>query len=99
MLGMSNFKGQSPEKLQYSRLWLPNHILRIPELLLTLIGWVFVAKALLRFALPSFVQKRYRNMGSERAWQIQVAGVFFVALAGLFTWIAYQHTRAVQQRS
>lgn len=52
-----------------------------PEVVLTLIGWVQILKALLRFVAPTSVLRIYKRMGPERAWQIQVAGGVLLALS------------------
>lgn len=52
-----------------------------PEVVLTVIGWIQIAKALVRFVAPESVLRLYKRMGPERAWQIQAAGGLFVVLA------------------
>ncbi len=59
-----------------------------PEVLLTLIGWAQIFKALLRFAAPAVVLRTYARMGPARAWQIQVAGGLFVVLSALLVSLA-----------
>jgi hypothetical protein len=57
---------------------------------LTLIGWVHVSKALIRFVAPATVLRMYERMGPERAWQIQTAGAFALALSAFFAFLAYR---------
>lgn len=52
-----------------------------PEVILTVIGWIHVAKAFYRFVAPEAVLRLYQRMGSGRAWQIQVAGGLLAAFA------------------
>lgn len=61
-----------------------------PEVVLTLIGWVQVMKALVRFVAPERVLGLYRRMGPERAWQIQAAGGLFAVLAVFLLFRAIQ---------
>ena len=63
-----------------------------PGFVLTLIGWGFVAKALLRFVAPRKVLKMYERMIPERAWQIQFAGGFLLALSGFLVYLAIGKT-------
>ncbi len=64
-----------------------------PEGLLTLIGWVHISKAVVRFVAPAAVLRMYQKMGPERAWQIQLAGGFLLALSALFVFLAFQRGR------
>ena len=63
-----------------------------PEVVLTLIGWVHISKALVRFVAPTTVLRMYQKMGLERAWQIQIAGGFLLALSAFLVFIAFQET-------
>ncbi len=63
-----------------------------PEVVLTLIGWAQVAKALFRFVAPAAVLRIYGRMGPERAWQIQMAGGLFLALSAFLVFLAFQET-------
>lgn len=58
-----------------------HNVWTLPDVTLTLIGWVFVLKSMFRFIAPSKVLKIYERMGHERAWQIQVAGAFMLPLS------------------
>jgi hypothetical protein len=58
-----------------------HNVWTFPEVVLTLIGWTHIAKGLARFAAPSAVLRVYQKMSLERAWQIQIAGGFALALA------------------
>lgn len=50
---------------------------------LTVVGWAQVAKALLYFSFPSFGLRRLEGISLERAHVFIYPGVAFVALAGL----------------
>ena len=52
-------------------------------LVLTLIGWAQVIKALVYFVFPSFGLRRLELVSPERAALFRIAGVVFIALAGL----------------
>ena len=69
-----------------------HNVWTIPEVVLTLIGWVQVLKALVRFIAPEAVLRMYEKMGQERAWQIQLAGGFLLALSAFFLFLAFQKT-------
>lgn len=67
-----------------------HNVWSFPNVVLTLIGWVHVSKALFRFVAPDTVLRAYGRMGMERAWQIQAAGGFLLALSALFVFLAFQ---------
>ncbi len=66
-----------------------HNVWTFPDVALTLIGWVFVLKAMFRFIAPAAVLKIYERMGHERAWQIQVAGVFMLPLSVFLMFCAF----------
>lgn len=51
---------------------------------LTILGWSQVVKALIYFAFPSFALRRMAMASPERAHLFVYGGVFLIALAGLF---------------
>jgi hypothetical protein len=58
-------------------------------LILTLIGWGLVFKSLLYFTLPKYGLKKGLGMVSvEKSSGFVVAGVFAIALGGLFAYLA-----------
>jgi len=59
-----------------------------PGVVLTVIGWAQVLKALVRFVAPSRVLPVYKRMGPERAWQIQAAGGLFVVFSLFLAFLA-----------
>lgn len=61
-----------------------------PDVILTLIGWVHVLKALFRFVAPTTVLSIYERMRPERAWQIQMAGGFLLVLSAFLMFLAIQ---------
>ena len=67
-----------------------HNVWSLPGIVLTLIGWVHVLKALVRFVAPDTVLKIYTRMSHDRAWQIQVGGVVILALSALFTYNAWR---------
>lgn len=67
-----------------------HNVWTLPEVVLTLIGWAQIFKALLRFVAPTAVLRMYEKMGPERAWQLQIAGGFLLALSVFFAFIAYK---------
>ncbi len=69
-----------------------HNVWTVPEVVLTLIGWVHLLKALVRFVAPIAVLRMYQKMGPERAWQIQLAGGFLLVLSAFFLFLAFQET-------
>jgi hypothetical protein len=69
-----------------------HNVWTLPEIVLTLIGWIYVLKALFRFVAPIAVLRIYERMRPERAWQIQVAGGMLLALSAFFMFLALQET-------
>jgi hypothetical protein len=66
-----------------------HNVWTFPEVVLTLIGWVQVSKALWRFVAPATVLRIYERMRPERAWQIQIAGGVSLALSAFFVFLAF----------
>jgi hypothetical protein len=56
-----------------------------PSVILTLIGWAQILKALIAFALPSLAMRSLNRVSTNRAWEIQLAGAVFLGLA---VWLA-----------
>ena len=52
-------------------------------LVLTLVGWCLLIKSLIRFCAPKLALRLMARVSVERAWEVQVAGAGFVALASL----------------
>lgn len=50
---------------------------------LTAVGYLYLLKASLCFLLPSSQIRSLRRVSHERAWEIKLAGVVFVAVAGI----------------
>ena len=69
-----------------------HNVWTVPEVVLTLVGWVYVSKALIRFLAPAAVLRIYARMVPERAWQIQIAGGLLMVLSALFMFLAVQGT-------
>lgn len=61
-----------------------------PEVILTLIGWLHIVKALIRFAAPGAVLGIYERMQPERAWQIQLAGGAMLTLSAFWVFLLLQ---------
>lgn len=60
-----------------------------PQIILTLIGWAQILKALIAFCLPSVAMRSLNRVSPERAWEIQAAGAIFLFLA---VWLAVRLT-------
>ena len=56
---------------------------------LTLLGWGFLIKSLLRFCLPKQGLRMMARVSVERSWEFQVAGAVLVVLAGLLGYGLY----------
>jgi hypothetical protein len=69
-----------------------HNVWTFPEVVLTLIGWTQVVKALFRFVAPTVVLRIYERMRPERAWQIQMAGGALLALSAFFVFLAFRKT-------
>ena len=50
---------------------------------LTVLGWCFLVKSLIRFCLPKLGVRMMGRVSAERAWELQAAGAALLALAGL----------------
>jgi hypothetical protein len=69
-----------------------HNVWTFPEIVLTLIGWTQVSKALVRFVAPGAVLRIYERMRPERAWQIQMAGGVLLALSAFCVFLAFRGT-------
>ena len=58
-----------------------------PAIVLTLIGWAQVLKALVRFCAPNVALKVMGRVSVGSGWQFQVAGVFALGLSGFMWWL------------
>ena len=56
---------------------------------LTVLGWAYLIKSILRFCLPTQGLRMMGRVSVERAWEFQVAGVILVLLAGLLGYGVY----------
>ena len=56
---------------------------------LTLLGWAFLIKSLLRFCAPQQGLRMMALVSAERTWGFQVAGVGLVLVAGLLGYGVY----------
>jgi len=56
---------------------------------LTLVGWCLLIKSLLRFCVPKQGLRLMARVSVERSWEFQVAGAFFLVLAGLLGYGVY----------
>ena len=56
---------------------------------LTLLGWAFLIKSLLRFCVPKLGLRMMARVSVERSWEFQVAGAVLVVLAGLLGYGVY----------
>src|SRR3982751_2054314 len=56
---------------------------------LTLLGWGFLIKGLLRFCAPKQGLRMMARVSLERSWEFQVAGALLVVLAGVVGYGVY----------
>jgi hypothetical protein len=56
---------------------------------LTLVGWGLLIKSLIRFCAPKQALRLIARVSLERSWEVQIAGAFLVALAGLLGYRIY----------
>lgn len=56
-------------------------------MILTLIGWAQIIKALVSFVWPQFGMRGLQRVAPERAGEFRVGGVLFLALAALMTYL------------
>lgn len=61
-------------------------------LVLTLVGWANVVKALVYFAFPAFALRTLERLTYERAYRVAVGGVVFLMLAGLVAYHLWRTT-------
>jgi hypothetical protein len=54
---------------------------------LTLLGWAQVIKATMSFIAPQIGMRGMQRVAIERAWEFQVAGIFFLILAGVMGYV------------
>ncbi len=57
---------------------------------LTVLGWCFLIKSVLRFCLPKLGVRMMGRVSMERSWEFQAAGAVLVGLAGLIGYGAYR---------
>jgi hypothetical protein len=56
-------------------------------MVLTLIGWAQIVKALVGFVLPQVSMRGLQRVSMERAWEFQAGGVIFLVLAALMGYL------------
>jgi hypothetical protein len=61
-----------------------------PALLLTLIGWAQVLKAVVRFLAPQVALRVLQRVTPERAWYFQVGGVVALLISGFLWWVRFR---------
>ena len=55
-------------------------------IVLTLIGYGLILKGIVCFVFPAHALRSLKRVSIERAWELRVAGLFSVALGGLFAY-------------
>ena len=55
-------------------------------LMLTLIGWAQLLKALIGFVAPQVALRGFHRVSMDRAWEFQVAGAVFILLSAAMAW-------------
>lgn len=58
---------------------------------LTVLGWSQVLKGATSFVIPQLGMRGLNRISLERSWMFVVAGVFFLALSGVFWYIVLTH--------
>ncbi|MEX2180318.1 MAG: hypothetical protein WD801_16505 [Gemmatimonadaceae bacterium] len=61
-----------------------------PALLLTLIGWAHVLKAVVRFLAPRVALRVLQRVTPERAWHFQIGGVLALLISGFLWWVRFR---------
>jgi hypothetical protein len=56
-------------------------------MVLTIVGWLYILKALLCFLVPQTQMRTLGRVSPERAQEFIVPGILFVAMAGLLIYI------------
>lgn len=56
---------------------------------LTVMGWLFLIKSIVRFCLPTLGLRMMARVSVERAWEFQVAGLALLLIAGLIGYGVY----------
>lgn len=56
-------------------------------IVLTVIGWAQVVKALVGFAMPHISMRGLQRVSADRLWEFQVAGLLFLVLSGLMLYL------------
>ena len=59
-------------------------------LVLTLVGYGLILKSIVCFIFPTLSLRSLNRVSAERAWEFRVAGIFSVALGGLFAYSVIQ---------
>lgn len=63
-----------------------HNVWRGPAIVLTLVGWGQVLKAIIRFIAPELALRGMTRITPERAWLFQAGGVFALELSGFIWW-------------
>jgi hypothetical protein len=56
-------------------------------MVLTVVGWAQVVKALVNFVAPKIALRGMQRIALDRAWEFQVAGAIALALSGLLAYL------------
>lgn len=54
-------------------------------LMLTLMGWCYILKSVICFALPAISLKTMRKVEKDIKWQMQLAGGILIVIAGILS--------------
>ena len=60
-----------------------------PAMVLTLVGWAQIVKALVRFVAPRFAAMMMGKVSNDRAWFFEAGGVFALLLSGFVWWLRF----------
>ena len=61
-----------------------------PAIVLTLVGWAQIVKALVRFVAPQYAARLLGRISYDRTWLFQAGGVFALALSGFVWWLRFR---------
>ena len=56
-------------------------------IILTVIGWAQLIKALIAFVAPRIPMRGMQRVALERAWEFQAAGAMFIVLSGVMAYL------------
>ncbi len=61
------------------------------QMILTIVGWGYLLKAVLCFLVPATQEKSLGRVSLERAWEMMIPGVIYVALGFLQLYLLFRN--------